>query len=240
MAFTEIFERQEYKYIMTKKQKAEVLKEMKEHDVFIDSYGRTTIRNIYYDTDNYRLIRRSIESPVYKEKLRVRSYELSHDDSTVFVELKKKYDHIVYKRRIPLKTTDAERWLAGEAKRPVNSQIAREVDYFLEFYKGLKPVLFLSYEREAYFHKKGGDLRITFDENILSRQTDVSLKAEASGEYVLMPGLTLMEIKCSDAMPKWLSHILSKNNLYKTSFSKYGNAYTNSIFPKLKEEIHYA
>ena len=240
MAYTSIFQRQEYKYIMTKKQKKEMLKVLAEHNMKIDSYGRTTIRNVYYDTDNYRLIRRSIESPVYKEKLRVRSYKLAKDDSTVFVELKKKYDHTVYKRRIPLKAADAEMWLSGKTAPPVDNQIAREIDYFLDFYKDLKPSLFLSYEREAYFGKKEKDLRITFDENILSRQTDLFLGIDAYGEYVLSPELTLMEIKCAGAMPKWLAETLSKNNLYKTSFSKYGNAYTNSIYPKLKEEIHYA
>ena len=240
MAFTEIFERQEYKYIMTKKQKANILKAMSEHNMSIDAYGRTTIRNIYFDTENYRLIRRSIESPVYKEKLRVRSYSLACDDSTVFVELKKKYDHIVYKRRIPLTTKRAEDWLSGKTGRPVNTQIAKEIDYFLDFYKTLRPALFLSYEREAYYRKNDSDLRITFDENILSRQTDMSLKINASGEYVLPEGLTLMEIKCGGAIPKWLAKALSKNNLYKTSFSKYGNAYKNSIYPELKEEKHYA
>lgn len=55
----------------------------------LDEYGRTTIRNLYFDTDNYRLIRRSIDKPAYKEKLRVRSYKQADADSTVFVELKK-------------------------------------------------------------------------------------------------------------------------------------------------------
>lgn len=240
MAFTEIFERQEYKYIMTKKQKEKIMGAMKEHNMAIDAYGRTVIRNVYFDTENYRLIRRSIESPVYKEKLRVRSYELAKSDSTVFVELKKKYNRIVYKRRIPLETDRAEAWLSGKTQRPVDTQIAKEIDYFLSFYKTLRPVLFLSYEREAFFCKNGGELRITFDENILSRQNGLSLKEDAYGEYVLPPELTLMEIKCGGAIPKWLAKALSKNNLFKTSFSKYGNAYTNSIYPKLKEEIHYA
>lgn len=235
MAFTYVFERQEYKYILTESQKAAILKAMSEHGMSLDSYGRTTIRNIYFDTDNYRLIRRSIESPAYKEKLRVRSYELARDDSTVFVELKKKFDHIVYKRRIPLKTSVAEAWLSGKTGRPSDTQIAREIDYFLEFYKNLRPSLFLSYEREAYFGSGADDPRITFDENILSRQTDMSLKSEPYGEHVLPPELTLMEIKCGTALPKWLADTLSKNGIYKTSFSKYGSAYINSIYPRFAQ-----
>lgn len=240
MAFTEIFERQEYKYIMTKAQKAKILELMGKHGMSIDSYGRTTIRNVYFDTENYRLIRRSLESPVYKEKLRVRSYELSRDESTVFVELKKKYDHVVYKRRIPLTAKQAEDWLWEKGNRPIDTQIAREIDYFIKFYKTLCPSLFLSYEREAYFSENGGDLRITFDENILSRQYNTSLKHDAYGEFVLSPELTLMEIKCGGAMPTWLSGALAKNGLYKTSFSKYGSAYKNSIYQASRKDVNYA
>ncbi|MBR4761256.1 MAG: polyphosphate polymerase domain-containing protein [Clostridia bacterium] len=240
MAFTSIFERQEYKYILTGKQKQNILKAMAEHGMEIDEYGRTTIRNVYFDTESYRLIRRSIESPVYKEKLRLRSYSTANENSTVFVELKKKYDHVVYKRRIPLGAKVAEDWLLGKTERPADTQIAREIDYFLSFYKTLRPALFLSYEREAYYSKSGGDLRITFDENILSRQYDMSLKCEVGGDLILAGDLTLMEIKSGGAIPKWLAKALSKNSLYKTSFSKYGNAYINSIYPKTRGEIQYA
>lgn len=240
MDFTQIFERLEYKYIMTKEQKKNMLDTITRHNMTIDSYGRTTIRNVYYDTENYRLIRRSIESPVYKEKLRLRSYGLAADGGTVFAELKKKYNHIVYKRRIPLETVAAERWLSGEIKRPADTQIAKEIDYFSNFYKTLRPSLFLSYEREAYSRTDGGDLRITFDENILSRQTDLTLKIDVYGSFVLPQDLTLMEIKCAGAIPKWLAKALSENGLFKTSFSKYGSAYIKSIYPKLKEEIQYA
>lgn len=240
MEITSVFQRQEYKYIMTKSQKAKIIKAINEHGVILDSYGRTTVRNVYYDTDSYRLIRHSIESPVYKEKLRLRSYEPARDDSAVFVELKKKYDHIVYKRRIPLKTSVAESWLSGESPRPDDRQITKEIDYFLSFYKTLKPVIFLSYEREAYSSANDNDLRITFDENILSRQKDLSLKVDVYGDYVLPPEMTLMEIKCGGSMPKWLATELSKNRLYKTSFSKYGTAYTNVIFKKQRKVVHYA
>lgn len=39
-----------------------------------DAYGAYTICNIYYDTGDWRLIRKSLEKTVYKEKLRIRSY----------------------------------------------------------------------------------------------------------------------------------------------------------------------
>ena len=93
MAYTTVFKRYELKYMLTYEQKEKVLLAMSPH-MELDKYGRTTIRNIYFDTDDYRLIRRSIEKPAYKEKLRIRSYAQATEDSTVFVELKKKSQKI--------------------------------------------------------------------------------------------------------------------------------------------------
>ena len=106
MAFQTVFKRYELKYMLTLEQKEKILEAMSPH-MQLDRYGRTTIRNIYFDTDSYRLIRRSIEKPAYKEKIRMRSYAQATADSTVFVELKKKYEKVVYKRRLPLCEADA-------------------------------------------------------------------------------------------------------------------------------------
>lgn len=231
MAFQSVFKRYELKYLLTLQQKQLVLQAMQPH-MQLDKYGRTTIRNLYFDTDNFLLIRRSIEKPAYKEKLRLRSYALATKDSTVFVELKKKYDSVVYKRRIPLAEKDAVRWLLEGKKRPQDTQIAREIDYVLSFYGKLKPTVFLSYEREAYYCKDGSDFRVTFDDHILCRQEDLTLTAEPYGESILPEGMVLMEIKCSGGIPLWMTEFLSKNKIYKTSFSKYGTAYQQLIFPK--------
>ena len=232
MAFVTVFKRYELKYMLTLEQKERILKAMSPY-MELDKYGRTTIRNIYFDTDSYRLIRRSIEKPAYKEKLRIRSYSQATSDSTVFVELKKKYDKVVYKRRLPLCERDAMAWVCGEAPCPVNTQISREIDYFSDFYGGLKPSVFLSYEREAYYDKVGGDFRVTFDDNILARQTDVSLCSDLYGEPILPEGKVLMELKCSGGIPLWMADVLSREKIYKTSFSKYGTAYTNLIYPDI-------
>ena len=236
MAFQTVFKRYELKYMLTLEQKERILQAMEPY-MQLDRYGRTTIRNIYFDTDNYRLIRRSIEKPAYKEKIRIRSYAQANAESTVFVELKKKYQKVVYKRRLPLCEGDAMRWVCREIPCPENTQISREIDYFIDFYGGLKPTVFLSYEREAYFAKDGGDFRVTFDDNILCRQTDVSLCAPVYGEPILEQGKVLMELKCSGGIPLWMAHLLSEEHIYKTSFSKYGTAYSTLIFPKLCPDI---
>lgn len=233
MAAQTVFKRFEMKYLLTTEQKERVLQAMAPY-MKLDQYGRTTIRNIYFDTDDYLLIRRSIDKPAYKEKLRIRCYSKAESDTTVFVELKKKYNRVVYKRRISLPEAEAMEWLCGGDHCSKQTQISEEVDYFMDFYKTLHPTAFLSYQREAYYANDGSDFRVTFDDNILCRLEDMSLKADAYGTPLLPEGKVLMEIKGAGGMPMWMAHVLSAEQIFKTSFSKYGTAYQTMIFPKLK------
>jgi len=172
-----------------------------------------------------RLARRSIGKPVYKEKLRVRCYGTASAEDKVFVELKKKYDEVVYKRRVSMCEQQAEKYLAGKCGAPKENQIVSEIDYFVSEYEGLAPAAYVAYEREAYFSKDDPNLRITFDDNIVWRADELSLTKGVYGNSLLQPGQSLMELKVSSAMPLWLTHKLSELKIYKTSFSKYGNAY---------------
>ena len=112
---------------------------------------------------------------------------------------------------------------------PVHSQIADEINYFREYYQPLHPTVFLSYEREAFYALDGGDFRVTFDENILCRENDLSLASEIYGTPLLDEGKALMEIKTSGGIPVWMSRLLAQQKIYKTSFSKYGAAYQKII-----------
>ena len=198
----------------------------------LDKYGRTTIRNLYFDTDDYLLIRRSIEKPIYKEKLRLRSYAQAGEEIPVYVELKKKYDDVVYKRRIATTNEQAIAWLCQGEKPPKDTQIAREIDYVRRFYENLKPRVYLSYQREAYYCTDGSDFRVTFDDDILCRQDALSLTEPAYGTPILPQDKVLMELKCSGAIPLWMSRFLSQEKIYKSSFSKYGTVYQMLIYPQ--------
>lgn len=239
MAYQAVFKRYETKYLITLEQKQRILAAMAPH-MALDKYGRTTIRNIYFDTESYRLIRRSIEKPVYKEKLRLRSYAQATPDSPVFIELKKKFNGIVYKRRLSMKESQALAWICLGGQSSTDSQIAREIDYFLNFYEGLKPTVFLSYEREAYYCRHGSDFRVTFDDHILCRQQDLSLELPPGGEAILPEGMVLMEIKCAGGIPLWMTQALTRQRIFKTSFSKYGVAYQQLIFQERKGDFQYA
>lgn len=233
MTYQAVFQRYEIKYLITQAQKDLILRGLEPYMV-LDEYGRTTIRNIYFDTMDYRLVRRSIERPVFKEKLRIRSYSRATAESTVFVELKRKYRDTVYKRRLPLCEERAMRWTQGLCPCGTDTQISREIDYFLSYYGTLRPTVFLSYEREAYRSLSGDSFRVTFDDTILCRETDLSLETDAHGAPLLEAGLVLMEIKCAGGIPLWMTGILSKEHIYKMSFSKYGAAYQKVIWPRLK------
>lgn len=233
MAHQTVFKRYEMKYLLTLEQKEKVLAAMAPH-MSLDQYGLTTIRNLYFDTDNYRLIRHSIEKPAYKEKLRIRSYCKASSDSTVFVELKKKYKSVVYKRRVSMPEEQAMKWLNGECCIDRGAQIAKEIDYFKEYYESLYPAVFLSYKREAYYSHAGDDFRVTFDHDILCRQEDLSLASDVGGIPILGDDYVLMELKCSGGIPLWMTQVLSKESIYKTSFSKYGTAYQTIIFPGIQ------
>lgn len=229
MAYQNVFKRYEIKYLLTAAQKQRVLAAMEPY-MALDQYGRTTVCNIYFDTDNYRLIRRSVERPVYKEKLRLRSYRQGETGGPVFVELKKKYQSVVYKRRLAMPEEQALSWLCGDTPCPADTQIAREIDYFLQYYGTLQPRAFLSYEREAYYCRQGGDFRVTFDDNILCRQDTLALDGPVRGMPLLEPGKVLMEIKTAGGIPLWMTQVLTREGLFKTSFSKYGTAYQTMIF----------
>ena len=222
------FKRYELKYLLTRQQKQALLQAM-EPFMKLDHYGRTTIRNIYLDTENFRLIRRSLEKPVYKEKLRIRSYSRVDKEDPVFIELKKKYQSVVYKRRLTLPEGQTMTCFREQLPIPVCSQIADEIQYFRDHYAPLCPSVFLSYEREAYFSKDEGDFRITFDENILYRREGLSLRSGIYGIPLLKNGNTLLEIKTSGAIPLWMCHAAGCLHLFRTSFSKYGAAYVDIV-----------
>ncbi|MBQ8249278.1 MAG: polyphosphate polymerase domain-containing protein [Clostridia bacterium] len=232
-----VFRRQEFKYLITHAQKEKLLSLMDKY-IVPDEYGRSTVCSIYYDTPTSMLIRRSIESPIYKEKLRVRSYGRVNKDDTVYVEIKKKFKHIVYKRRVGIPLGSAERWLSGdvieraENIKPRTAQIMNEIDFFISRYSPLEPAMFISAEREAFYAANDREFRITFDENILSRSTELSLSSDIYGTPILPDGMVLMELKSGTSLPLPICHALCDEGIFKTKFSKYGTAYKNALAEK--------
>ncbi len=226
MSNQNVFERVEKKYRLNQNQ-YDLFLDGTADKIHMDEYGLHTIRNIYYDTQNNELIRRSIDKPKYKEKLRLRGYGEILEDSPVFLEIKKKYQGVVYKRRAQLALQQARTYLNSGIRAEKNSQILNEIDYFIRFYHP-EPRVYLAYDREAFVGNEDESLRITVDRNIRSRSHRLELTYD--GECRLLnPGEYLMEIKVKGAYPMWLANLLGKLNIYPASFSKYGAVYAQGV-----------
>jgi SPX domain protein involved in polyphosphate accumulation len=240
MAF-EVFNRTEEKYIITEEIYRTLRSELEDR-MLLDGFCRNdefyTICNIYYDTPDHQMIRHSIEKPIYKEKLRLRSYGTVSSKDKVYIEIKKKFKGYVNKRRCSMQLEDACNYLVSgkhpegkrpERKRPSTEQVLREVDCILQRYPDLAPALYLSYDRIALFGKEKEDFRITFDTNIRTRRHELGLDKGNYGELLLPQGLWIMEAKANDAMPYWFSRLLSEYRIYTVNFSKYGEEYRRAL-----------
>ena len=222
------FRRYEIKYRMTSAQAAELKEYMKAY-MKGDAFGNSVNYSLYFDTPDFRMIRKSLEKPEYKEKLRFRSYGNAKEGTEIFLELKKKFDGIIYKRRCGATEKQAMDFILKGTPLPKDSQIGREIDYLSRIYPGLRPAFFLSYEREAFFSQTDPNFRMTFDQNIRYRTTDLCLHKGPYGERILPEGTVLLEVKTAGAIPLWLTHFLSSQKLYPVPYSKIATAYQTEM-----------
>lgn len=231
----EVFNRYENKYLMDHEAYCKLYNQLLDY-MELDSHNKKhefySITNLYYDTPTNALIRNSLSKPKYKEKLRLRAYGTPDQDTKVYLEIKKKVFGLVNKRRTSLTLNEAydfaARGVEPEFKDYMNKQVIEEIKYFLTQYD-LEPKVYLSYDRKAMFSKENRDLRITFDTNIRCRRYDLKLEHGSYGEPLLAPGQWLMEVKAENTIPVWLAKMLSEHQMYRTSFSKYGNEYKKML-----------
>lgn len=226
-AINYVFQRYEKKYLLDQDQ-YEKVKQIFQGKLEVDEYGLHNICNIYYDTDQYDLIRRSIDKPVYKEKFRLRCYGVPSDHDMVYLEIKKKYEDVVYKRRVGMTLLQAMNYLERGEKPDETSQILREIDYFFSYYQP-KPKVYIAYDRTALYGLQDNRVRVTFDQNIRYRFNDLYLQNGDYGDRLLPDDIYLMEIKVQGAFPLWLTKALNKISIYPISYSKYGAIYKNEL-----------
>lgn len=229
---TEVFNRREIKYLISQELMEKILPTI---NLYMDpdkynKNGQTySIQNLYYDTDDDYLISKSIQKPIFKQKIRLRSYGRAIPGENVYLEIKKKYKGFVNKRRTSMTLEEAYNYSENRIKpASINcekNQIFNEIDYLFSVYPGLKPKVFLSYDRYAFYEKNNKDFRLTFDKNLLARRENLKLEEENYGESLLKNGEWILEAKAENAFPLWFVKLLSENNIKSTSFSKYGREY---------------
>ena len=229
--YKEVFKRIEIKYLLNEEQLSGLMPYL-ETMAKVDRYGLSRINNIYFDTPDYRLVKTSMEKPIYKEKLRLRTYGKTDDDTNSFIEIKKKYDGVVYKRRISGRYLDTYSYLISRnsAKDSFDhSQISKEIREFLKLYGDLRPAMCICYDRIAMIGTEDAEFRVTFDRNITWNDKCTDLRKAGEGRKLLKDGQCLMEIKVSNSMPMGLARKLSELKIFPVSFSKYGSGYADMI-----------
>lgn len=230
-----IFKRVEKKYMLSKQQMNLLLSKISDH-LTLDEHGKSTVMSIYLDTPDFLLIRNSIEAKTYKEKLRLRSYGVPDAHDKVFMEIKKKFKGVVYKRRVCMDYCDALEYIKT-GKTGDTSQIMQEIDTAMKHYGNPQPGALIAYEREAYFSAYDPGFRITFDANIRYNFDTPEFNAKTC-TCILPENTLIMEVKTNGGMPLWMSRALDELKIYPTSFSKYGTAYKDMLM--LGKDVQYA
>lgn len=224
--YENIFKRVEQKYVLTEQEYKLLFKKINKH-LKKDKYFKSTICNIYFDTINNDLIINSLEKPIFKEKIRLRSYQVPSINDDVFLEIKEKYKGIVGKRRIKIKLKDFYTYLETN-NYDKDNQIMNEINYYFKYYD-LKPAIYIAYDRLSYCGVDDNSLRITIDSNLRSRNSDLNLELGDAGKCYFKDKTYIMEIKTLGSMPLWLVRSLSELKIYPTSFSKYGSIYQKEL-----------
>lgn len=233
------FKRYEKKYLITREKLEQILPSLLEYmelDPFCLNGNEYRIYSIYYDTDNHDVIRQNSSGPVYKEKMRIRSYYDVHEpDDKIFMEIKKKSEGQGNKRRIKIKLKELEPFVNDgvmpKTKNYLSAQVAKELKYYLDKNK-VHPALYVQYDRLALFGKEDKNFRMTFDRNVRTRRKNFVFGESDEDELLLPNGEYIMEIKILGAMPLWLTRILSENGLFSRGFSKYGVRYKRDAAEK--------
>lgn len=235
MAYANTFKRKEMKFLLSEDQ-YELLRDEISQYMTEDKFGLHTIMNIYLDNLNDDIIRNSMEKPVYKEKLRLRAYgKAAGDNSKAFLEIKKKFKGVTYKRRLEGSYNELFNYVS-EGISPTlpdfeHRQVFKEIDYFVKR-MSLVPRVVICYDREAFFGNEDKEFRLTFDGNIRFRRRELDLRSGDAGEKVAGAPYRIMEVKSAGSIPMWLVRILSENKIYQGSFSKYAAIYQQGQLEK--------
>lgn len=242
-SYSDVFRRTEMKYRIDHDQQSILNAAIDQHMV-MGEFGKTKIASLYYDTPDFSLIERSLDKPLYKEKLRLRVYGDLSPLAPSFVELKKKFKGVVYKRRVMLSLHAAQAFFDGmpyeEACRAFplfedeaqaqslssrSIQIAREIAFTIQRHGTLVPSFLITCTRSAYEASGESELRITFDNELACSYVAKSPLQASRPVSLLAPGESIMEVKNAGPLPLWLLRALSEAKSYPQSFSKYGHAY---------------
>jgi len=239
----EIIERREYKFLLDAatalrvRQAIQPFCELDPHAAR-QANGRYLIDSCYFDTPGFALYRANVISMPERYKVRVRAYPPHGPDSPVFFEVKSRFNDVIKKTRAPV---PRDLWAALVADPSCQIPDAftgvqrQAVEKLLALVHGnhMRPVVMVRYEREPYVSTVDSYARVTFDRRIRSKA--LTRPAFDQGERgwrfndnaVLQrwaDAMTVLELKFTSAVPRWMSNLVLTHNLQRLAFSKYGTS----------------
>jgi len=241
--------RHEEKYVLDFVTYFKILKELKvlfKGDSYGDKTGKYKVISLYYDTTNLDFFWEKVDGEEIRSKLRLRTYVPNSPDKAknskknpLFLEIKKKKNCNVFKKRINIDIDFAEKFINNPFfdTKFINSlsendkKALGEIAY-LKSKLALRPMLLVYYDRQAFVSKDNLNVRVTFDTNIRYREKDLSLRTRPSDKHILHPSLAVMEIKYSNYLPLAIVQILQKYKCESHPFSKYCNGINNLVCEK--------
>jgi hypothetical protein len=226
-------QRFEMKYILTESQALAVSENIRPYvdpDVHAESDHFYRINSLYLDNDNLDLYWASELGHKNRFKLRIRSYSDRPEDP-VFLEIKRRVDRVVLKRRVGVHRDCISALLRGERLSEdcllsPSAKSDRDMHAFQDLMLtcNATPRSMVYYVREAYMSAFGESVRITFDRDVAGRNARIyspNLWTVDGGYHPLCTNVVILEIKFSDVYPRWVEDIVYRLHLMRDSFAKY-------------------
>jgi len=228
-----MYGKQEYKYLVPNTLLDAVRSDMMpflKRDPYTEENGEYLVRSIYYDTPRLNCYVEKIEGLKVRRKYRVRGYNSGSKNGLVFLEIKRKYGSYISKNRSPLKKNnlenifsdpDIERNILSLSNNGIEKEDAQR--FFYHYYRhGLRPIILVVYDREAYLSKFASTLRITLDKNLRSvASPSLNQLWTNEGMRYAMSRYFIMEVKFHTGLPDWLRAMITKYRLPRMALSKY-------------------
>jgi hypothetical protein len=224
------FQRFEFKYQMPAETIEGIIPELLKY-MNPDPYARDLpnssyfVGSLYYDSAGLDCYYQKLAGLRSRRKLRIRFYEADLlDSSSVFVEIKKKYDAVVVKDRVSLSYGECKEMMLNNQLPKEQQYSDRDDDFLRDFlrmklYNGMMPQNLVMYHRRPFISKVDPHFRVTIDHNLRT------YAARWIDEHVpstpVNPGFVILEVKFNNVLPFWFHRIIQRYNLEQRPFSKY-------------------
>ncbi len=217
---------------------------------FLRSYLRPSVYNrsgsiagepvcsLYFDSPDLLFYRQNSAGLKNRIKLRIRFYD-SDWERPAFLEIKRRVNETICKARTMISRDVVRQMLCRQWASPSGGASAGSVDYgsrqievqqqfaYLQAVARARPLLYVSYIREAFVAVDDGPLRVTFDRQLRATlyegedRLTVPSRGNPPHTRSLPPESVVLELKFNRACPQWMQKMVRVFNLHRRSLCKY-------------------